>query len=104
MPGDYSIISHGGIADVSSAAIMDPRESAALRQTGKKVFLVEPKGEDIRAMGFNYMSVRRMERVAATALRTTTGSLRDSELGRELRALPRGEDNRLRRPAGDPST
>lgn len=80
------------------------REAAVLRKSGKKVYLVEPKADDIRVMGFNYMSRRSLERVAETALRTTSESLRHSELGSELRALPRGEPNRLRRPPGDPST
>ena len=79
-------------------------EAASLRKSGKRVFLVEPKADDIRVMGFNYMSRRRLDRVAETALRTTTAWVQDSELGRELRSLPRGAAVGLRRPAGDPST
>jgi NTE family protein len=80
------------------------REVTALRKSGKRVFLIEPKADDVKVMGFNYMSRRGLERVAATALRTTTESLQDSELGRALRALPRGRAERLHRPAGKPST
>ena len=80
------------------------REVAALRRAGRHVLLVEPKADDIRAMGLNYMSGRHLKRIAAAAMRSTAQSLRGSELGRVLRDLPRGAAPRLRRPVGEPSS
>ena len=79
------------------------REAAALKRAGRRVLLIEPKAEDVRAMGLNYMSSRHMEKVAVTARRTTADSLRGTELGRILRSLPTGAPERLARPAGGPS-
>jgi NTE family protein len=80
------------------------REAAGLRELGKRVFLLEPQREDLEVMGFNYMSLRKLARVADTALRTTSRSVRRSELGTLLATLPKGAAARVRRPAGDPST
>lgn len=79
------------------------REASALRRAGKRVFLIEPAAEDVRVMGYNYMSRRNLDRVAAAGQRTTTAALRAGELGARLRALPRGAPVRLRRPESDPS-
>jgi NTE family protein len=80
------------------------REATMLRRTGKRVFVVQPNAEDIAVMGFNYMSRRRLDRVAETAFRTTSEALDGTKLGRLLRSLPRGAGFRLRRPDSDPST
>jgi NTE family protein len=79
------------------------REALALRRAGKRVMLVEPHADDLKVMGFNYMTRRNLDRVAETAARTTTAALRGTELGRVLRALPAGSPDRLRRPQGSPS-
>jgi NTE family protein len=80
------------------------REISALRRAGKRVVLIEPGAEDIKAMGFNYMSSRHLDRVVRTAVRTTGAALRGTEPGRQLKALPRGASERVRRPAGKPSS
>jgi hypothetical protein len=67
------------------------------------VFVVQPNAEDIKVMGFNYMSRSRLDRVATTAFRTTSKVLEGTELGRRLRELPRGAHVRVRRPDSDPS-
>ncbi len=79
------------------------REAGALRRAGKRVFLIEPSANDLRIMGFNYMSRRRLDQVAAAGQRTTVDALRAGELGTQLRTLPRGAPVRLRRPDSDPS-
>jgi len=79
------------------------REVHGLETAGKRVLLIEPHMDDLRMMGFNYMSRRHLDRVARTAVRTTTASLSGTELGRLLSALPPGADDRVRRPAGSPS-
>lgn len=80
------------------------REAKALRRSGKQVFVVQPNAEDIKVMGYNYMSRSRLDRVASTAFRTTSRALEGTELGRRLRELPRGARARMRRPDSDPST
>lgn len=79
------------------------REKLALERLGKRVLLIEPCADDLKVMGFNYMSRRKLDRVVATAVRTMTGSLRGTELGRVLSALPKGAPDRLRRPRQSPS-
>ena len=79
-------------------------EVAALKRAGRRVLLIEPKLDDVRTMGFNYMSTHHLKEIAESAIRTTTDSLRRSELGRILRGLPKGAASRLRRPAGEPSS
>lgn len=66
------------------------REAGALRLAGKRVLLLEPRAEDVNAMGYNYMSGRRRDRILTTAIRTTTTALRTTELGRTLSALVHG--------------
>jgi NTE family protein len=80
------------------------REALALRRNGRRILLIEPHADDLRVMGFNYMSRRRLERVVECAIRTTTDSLRGTELGARLSALPRGPADRLRRPSTNPSS
>lgn len=79
-------------------------ESAALKQAGKRVILLEPSADDIRIMGFNYMSRRNLERVVQTAMRTTTEALAGTDIGRQLMALPRGAAQRLRPPDSQASS
>ncbi len=79
------------------------REALALKGSGRRVMLVEPHADDLKVMGFNYMSRRNLDRVADTAVRTTTAALRGTQLGRALSALPAGSPDRLRRPQGSPS-
>ena len=80
------------------------REATALRRSGKHVFVIQPNAEDIKVMGFNYMRRSRLDRVAATAFRTTSRVLEDGELGHRLRELPRGAPVRMRRPDSESST
>jgi len=80
------------------------REALALRRSGKRVVLIEPRADDIRVMGFNYMSRRNLNQVVDTAVKTTAATLRGTELGRLLSSLPRGGPDRLRRPQRSPST
>jgi NTE family protein len=80
------------------------REVLALRRKGKRVLLIEPQADDLRAMGYNYMSRKTPGRVLECAVRTTTASLRGSKLGAELSSLPRGRAERLSRPETKPSS
>jgi NTE family protein len=80
------------------------REAVTLKRAGKRVMLIEPGADDLKVMGFNYMSRKHLDRVADTAVRTTTTSLQRTELGRALSALPAGSPVRLRRPREGPSS
>jgi NTE family protein len=80
------------------------REAIALRRSGRPVLLIEPHADDIRAMGYNYMSRKNPARVLECAVRTTTSSLRDTRLGEQLSSLPRGPVERVRRPETSPSS
>jgi NTE family protein len=80
------------------------REVLALRRKAKRVLLIEPQADDLRAMGYNYMSRSTPGRVLECAVRTTTASLRGSKLGAELSSLPRGRADRLSRPDTKPSS
>jgi hypothetical protein len=80
------------------------REVLALKRKGKRVLLIEPQGDDLRAMGYNYMSRRKPGLVLECAVRTTTASLRGSKLGAQLSSLPRGRAERLSRPETKPSS
>ncbi len=79
------------------------REVLALRRRGKRVLLIEPQADDLRVMGFNYMSRRNLDQVLGCAVRSTTHALRQSEMGAQLSALPSGPADRLRRPSTKPS-
>ena len=63
------------------------RDARLLREAGKRVLLLEPGAEDVRVMGYNYLSGRRRDRVLAGALRTTAAALRGTALGREISSL-----------------
>jgi NTE family protein len=87
----------------SNKSMVD-RELGALQRAGKRVILVEPRAEDLKIMGLNYMSTRRLAQIVKTAVRTTSAALRGTELGRQLKDLPSGARDRLRRPSGRPSS
>lgn len=80
------------------------REVRALRRAGKRVLVIDPSAEDLKAMGFNYMRGSGLEQVVKTAVRTTSAALRRTEIGAILRQLPAGAEERLRPPSADPST
>jgi NTE family protein len=80
------------------------REIRSLERAGKQVLLLEPNAEDLKVMGFNYMSRRRVDQVVKTAVRTTSASLRETKAGIRLSKLPSGAVDRLRRPPGRPSS
>jgi len=82
--------------------VMD-RECLAMQRAGKRVLLIEPQAADLRAMGYNYMSRSHLDRVTETAVRTTAALLSSTDIGRQLKALPSGPPERVRRPAGAPS-
>lgn len=79
------------------------QEMRLLQRAGKRVHVVEPRAEDIRVMGFNYMSKRRLDQVLECSVRTTTSTLQRGVLADELSALPPADPNRLRRPNTAPS-
>ncbi len=80
------------------------REAAALEQAGKRVYLIEPRADDLRVMGFNYMSRKGLDRAARTSVRTTSANLVRTGLREVLESLPPGAETRMRRPSGSPST
>lgn len=64
-------------------------EVAALKAAGKRVLLLQPRAEDVRLMGYNYMSPGRARQVIEAARRTTVAALRGTRLGAELSSLGR---------------
>jgi NTE family protein len=80
------------------------REALSLKRAGKRIVLIEPQAEDIEVMGLNYMNRRHIDRIAETAVRTTTSALRGGSAGHALSRLPEGLPNRLRRPKGSPAS
>jgi NTE family protein len=78
-------------------------ESKKLRAAGTEVVLIQPKGEDLEAMGPNLMSPRRRNQVIEVARRTVAEQL-DEPRNRELLAgLPAGDPRKVHRPEGPPS-
>ena len=78
-------------------------ESKKLRAAGTEVVLIQPKGEDLEAMGPNLMSSRRRNEVIEVARRTVAEQL-DEPRNRELLAgLPAGDPRKVHRPEGPPS-
>jgi len=76
------------------------REARRLEESGKRVLLLEPGAEDLRVMGYNYMSGRRRDRVVATAMRTTSAALRGTALGLSLSSLAGAGSGGASAPAG----
>ena len=79
-------------------------EERKLRRFGTEVAIIEPTAADHAVMGRNWMSPERRQGVIETARRTVAEQLAQSGLRALLDGLPRGEEHKLRRPAGHPST
>jgi NTE family protein len=80
------------------------REERKVRRFGAEVVLIEPTAEDHAVMGRNWMSAERRRDVIEAARRTVAHQLADDGVRAALGGLPRGEDHKVRRPAGPPST
>ena len=79
------------------------REALTLRRSGKRVVLLEPRADDLRLMGLNYMSRRRLDRVVEAAVVSVTAELRSPDIARLFAGLTPGPDARVRRPVTDPA-
>src|SRR4051794_2135089 len=79
-------------------------EAKTLRGTGTGVVLVQPTTEDHAAMGPNLMATGNRNIVIETAIRTVGEQLRQPGVRELLDDLPPGEDHKLSRPPGPPST
>ena len=79
-------------------------EARKLRERGVKVVLVQPLAEDLDTMGPNLMSTRRQHEVIEVAMRTVAEQLREPERRELLAELPPGEQHKLARPPGPPSS
>jgi hypothetical protein len=75
-----------------------------VRGLGAEVILIQPTTDDLEAMGPNLMSGRDRNPVIATAQRTVAAQLAKHEHRDLLADLPAGDERRVRRPDGDPST
>lgn len=82
---------------------MIDREAQVLRRAGKQVVLLEPRAADLRLMGLNYMSRRRLDRVVEAAVVSVTAMLRRSPVAELFADLPAGAAERVRRPITDPA-
>jgi len=80
------------------------REAKRVRADGAKVILIQPTGEDLAVIGPNLMSRKDRNPVIETAQRTVAAQLEASDHRDLLQALPQGDERRVRRPEGDPST
>lgn len=78
------------------------REALVLRRSGRRVVLVEPRAADLRLMGLNYMSRRRLDRVVEAAVVSVTAQLRRPEVAELFADLPKGRAERVERPITDP--
>ena len=78
------------------------REAAALRRWGRTVLLIEPSASDLRLMGLNYMSRRRLDRVVEAADATVSRLLRRPDVAGLFEDLPPAPAERVRRPLTDP--
>ena len=79
-------------------------EAKKLRAAGTEVLLIQPTGEDLEVISRNLMSTRNRNGVIATAQRTVAARLESPEVRDLLADLPPGDERRVRRPEGDPST
>jgi NTE family protein len=75
-------------------------EERKVRRFGTSVAIIEPTPEDHDAMGLNWMSADRRQRVIETAERTVAEQLREPGLRAALAGLPRGAPHMIRRPEG----
>ncbi len=79
-------------------------EAKKLRAAGTEVVLVQPLGEDLKAMGVNLMSTSNRNQVIEVARRTVASQLRGPENRQLIAELPSGSrPERVRRPPGPPS-
>src|SRR5215210_4841771 len=79
-------------------------EARKVRAYGTKVALIQPTAEDLEVMGGNLMSSKRRHDVIETAARTVAEQLRSPELAELVDRLPQGDPDKVRRPAGPPSS
>jgi NTE family protein len=79
-------------------------ETKKLRAAGTEVILIQPTGEDLDVISRNLMSTRNRNEVISTAQRTVAAQLETPEIRDLLADLPPGDERRVRRPEGDPST
>jgi NTE family protein len=79
-------------------------ETKKLRALGTEVILIQPTGDDLDVISRNLMSNRNRNGVIATARRTVAAQLQAPENAKLLVDLPPGDERRVRRPEGDPST
>lgn len=75
-------------------------EAKKVRASGTEVVLLQPTGEDLRAMGRNLMSGRRRQAVIETARRTVAQQLQAPDVRRHLKGLREGDPHKLSRPSG----
>jgi len=78
------------------------RIAARLRREGTRVILIEPRPEDLAAMGPNLMSRKRRHGVIEVAIRSVSGQM--ERHARHLRGLPASDPIKLRRPDGPPAS
>jgi len=79
-------------------------EARKVVRFGTEVVVIEPVAEDLAAMGVNWMSAERRQRVIDTAERTVAEQLRRPDISEKLAGLPPGESHKIRRPPGPPSS
>jgi NTE family protein len=79
-------------------------EAKKVRASGAEVVLIQPQAEDLALMGGNLMSRKGRHQVLEMAIETVRRQLLTAENQKLLAALPAGEPDRVRRPAGPPST
>jgi NTE family protein len=79
-------------------------EARKLRERGTEVVLIQPTADDLEQMGPNLMSRRNRNAVIETARLTVAAQLEEIVDRELLDALPPGDERRVRRPDGDPST
>jgi NTE family protein len=75
-------------------------EAKKLRSNGADVVLIQPTGDDLEAMGPNLMRSANRNRVIEVARRTVAEQLREPRNRELLAHLPKGDPQRVRRPAG----
>jgi NTE family protein len=80
------------------------REERKVRRFGTEVLVIEPTAEDHAAMGRNWMSAERRQRVIDTADETVARQLESPRIRELLTGLPKGEPHKISRPSGHPST
>jgi NTE family protein len=78
-------------------------EARKLRERGTEVVIVQPVGEDLRAMGANLMSRRNRQRTIEVAQGTVAAQLTLPENRAVLERLPAGAPEKVRRPDAPPS-